>query len=255
MRRLLLATARIRRISTREGAGVFLAGWDFLVDAETYGPFWPGGVSGWELSTERNPANKIRADLQKRAEANHDGMPPMGFVAVSARRVSDKQAYFLDSPEPFTSRSVLDADDLAAWMSIAPVVSLWFRELRGEVGFDEVRTLKDALRRWSRVTNPPLPEGLLVAGGERQDAAAELRAWAQDADAKQLSIIADDPHEAALFAAAALALDPVQGETWSARSAVIRAPAGLAALARQPQSEPLILILDGSFPRETIDPE
>lgn len=254
VRRLLFATASIRRLSTRAGAGVFLPDWDLLLDAEKPGEFWPGGVSGWELST-REASRKIRDDIESRARALDGDVAGIAFVAVCARRVRDKQKHFLAAPRSFTSISVLDADDLAAWMSLAPAVGLWFRGLRGEQGFDEVRTLADALRRWSRVTAPPLPEMLLLAGGERQDAAASVRAWAQDPEAKHLSIVADDPHEAALFAAAALALDPINGDQWSARVAFVTAPAGLAALNRRQQSEQTILILDGTFPRESIDPE
>lgn len=254
VRRLLYATARVRRLSTRSGAGVFLSDWDLLLDAEEAGEYWPAGVSGWELST-RQDVGKALADLEKRAELQSGVASGMGYVAVCARRIRDKQKYFLAPSEPFASRSFLDADDLAAWMSRAPSVGLWFRSLRGDQGFEEIHTLESVLRRWSYATAPPLPERLLLAGAERQDAAAGLRAWAQDSGAKHLAVVADEPHEGALFAAAALALDPIAGEQWSARVAFVTAPAGLAAIDRQQRSTQTIVILDGIFPRETIDPE
>lgn len=115
VRKLLLATTRLRRIDMRAGGGVWLAGWGGIVDAEEPSPFCPSGRSGWELSTAEPIRSKLDEDFRKRSSQASADLA--AYVAVTARRFSGKKRWLEDKrgKGPWTEVRLLDADDLAMW--------------------------------------------------------------------------------------------------------------------------------------------
>lgn len=224
VRRLVLATSDVQEIDFPGDGGTRLGGWDGRATVASNGPFSPKGTSGWELTVEKTKA-KFDRDFEKRAAA-HVAEPagqPGSYVAVSARRYGSKAKWAAERAKvgPWTDVRLLDADDLATWLSTAPAVHAWFsRKLGRPVG--EFVDVDEFRRRWSSRTSPALPSSLVLAGEDRQRAAESLRDWWRGNATGVLYVHADTVEEATLFVA-----EVINGpgmEQASARTLILESP-------------------------------
>jgi energy-coupling factor transporter ATP-binding protein EcfA2 len=246
VRRLLLATSPISSISMSAHAGTRLPGVDGVVRSSTSTPFCPDGTSVWELTVQEE-LHKLNEDFKKR-KAELVGLEPRAvtYVAVSARRVPAKDRWVADRRAEGVFRDVrlLHAEDLAAWLAVAPAVSRWFASYLGHPAA-QAEDLDGFLSAWSARTSPPLPIEIALAGEERVRSAESVRAWARrarPADAPQ-RIHAETCDEAAVFAAAALATDPTtEGQQIRSRTVVVTSQEALASALRGQQAQPLIVL-------------
>jgi hypothetical protein len=249
VRRLLLATAPLSSITMSAHAGTRLRGWDGIVRASTETAFCPAGISVWELTVEENQT-KFSNDLAKRTVDPESVVPrDTTYLAVSARRVSGKMRWAAEKNAEHVWREVrlLDADDLAAWLTRAPAVARWFAAQLGRPA-DDIEDLDGFLEAWCRRTRPPLPPAIALSGQERQRLAEGVRAFARSIQHRRqksepLRVHGDTWEEAAVFAAAALALDPTpEGEQVCARTVVALSEEALRSALHADQAQPLLVI-------------
>jgi hypothetical protein len=83
IRRLLLATAPLEALEIRGDGGIRLGGVDATVLARQGGPFWPGGVSIWELSTRKDIRTKLEEDYAARVKAPPEPAQPAADPSIS----------------------------------------------------------------------------------------------------------------------------------------------------------------------------
>jgi hypothetical protein len=253
VRRLLLATSPLSSISMSAHAGTRLSGVDGVVRSSAETAFCPRGASVWEVTVE-GELSKLNRDFKKRVDDPSPFEPKVTtYVAVSARRFPPKLRWAADkrSLDFWRDVRVLDAEDLATWLSSAPAVARWFADRLGRPTND-MEDLDGFLERWRRRTRPPLPPSIAIAGRERQQLAEGVRAWARSVrrDGSPLRIHGDTWDEAAAFAAAALALDPTpEGEQVRARTVLVRSADALRWAVQNDQDPPLLAIaaFDSAF--------
>ncbi|WP_309896655.1 hypothetical protein [Archangium sp.] len=250
IRRLLLASAPLQSISMPADSGVRLEGWDGVVNAARASPFWPAGPSVWELSVEKRIRPKLEKDFDKRtaqASASLDASRTT-YVAVTARRFgqAEKEAWVAEKRRlgTWAGVRVYDADDLAAWLALAPAVACWFATSVLEQPAEDLTDMEAFLRRWSnRGRLLPLPSELVVAGRERQRAAELVRAWFTSPRPQPLHVRGETRDEALAFVAAALATAPrAEREQWLARALVVESREAWRWAVRVHQAQPLILL-------------
>jgi energy-coupling factor transporter ATP-binding protein EcfA2 len=256
VRRLLLATAPLSSLSMSAHAGTRLPGWDGIVRASSESAFCPAGLSVWELTVESDKT-KFSGDLTKRT-ADPGAVTPRDttYVAVSSRRISRKDRWATEkkAENPWREIRLLDADDLAAWLSQAPAVARWFAAQLDRPA-DDIEDLDGFLEAFRRRTHPPLPLAIALAGQDRARLAESVRAFARSSQhehqkIKPLRVHGDTWEEAAVFAAAALALDPTpEGEQVRARTVVVRSEAALRSALNAEKAQPLVVI--AAFERAT----
>lgn len=245
VRRLLLATSPIGTLDIRADGGTYLGGWDGIVQAFRSSVFCPRGQSVWEY-TVQGVSKKFNEDFSKRTEVPPSPIQPTAttYVGVTARRFRDKVQWATDRRAlgKWIDVRLLDADDLATWLTQAPAVARWFAAQLDKPAYD-VLDLDTFLARWRSRTTPPLPIELALAGRERGRAAEYVRDWARAAQPQPLVIQGDTREEAVLFTAAALALAPLpEADLWRARTLVVESPEALRWASRIVAAESLILL-------------
>jgi transcriptional regulator with XRE-family HTH domain len=204
IQRLVLATATgIRRAQFRGGEGISLAGWDGLVDVGEGNAFVPAGVSGWEVGTSARPRAKADSDFEKRT-ANPGSVAPAEatFVFVTPKRFPDKEAWEAErrGASAWHGIRVIDADDLAAWLTLAPAVHTWLSIELGKMP-DGIRTLETTWREWSEACSPALSVDVTLAG--RLEAAEALGQVLQSQAGVHL-VRGDSAQEALAFVASVI---------------------------------------------------
>jgi hypothetical protein len=87
IRRLIFATAGdITEIDFPSGDSIAIGEWDGRLNTPVVSPFFPTGISGWEISTKTAPGGKANDDYQKRT-TDPRGLKPSesSFVFVTPR--------------------------------------------------------------------------------------------------------------------------------------------------------------------------
>jgi hypothetical protein len=256
LRRLLWATASLRRLEMPADDEVRLPGYDGICDAVLDSPHCPGGLSVWELSTEAKVEAKLGKDCDKRsADPLHVRPEITTYVAVTARRFASakKEAWAAERSHagPWKEVRVLSAENLAQWLEECPAVAAWFASehlgLPGGVAY-ELLDIGAFIERWSGRINPPLPADLLLTG--RASQSGQLRTWLESLDDgprvladRTLTLRAASKREALVFACATIVAAPRQhAERWLARAVVVESALAWRWIIQQPASIPMILL-------------
>lgn len=242
VRRLLLATAPLLMIDVRGDSGVQYGGWDGEVLSRIATPWCPAGLSYWEFSVTTDD-RKLNDDFRKR---HTNARPDATYVAVvGGRYVHPRGKRGWEAARRgdggWADVRLLDADDLATWLGESPIVSLWMANELGKPAEDVV--LPGAyLTAWSQRTEPPLPSDLLLLGESRQEAARQLRAFADSPRGVGWVGIAGVPEdEARAFAVKALSVDRSIAE----RTAIVHSRHAWEWLLRASRpGNPLVLVPD-----------
>jgi hypothetical protein len=238
VRRLLFATAPRVAIEMRADGGTRLAGLDGIVRAREATAFCPAGISVWEMSVEEKFKSKLDKDFDKRT-----GDPARTSVAVTARRFAKKLRWAEERQalRRWADVQVIDADDLAAWLTQAPAVARWFAEELGKpVG--DLRDVEALLSAWRLRTSLPLPWALVLAGEERAQQAGELLEGLDRPPARPLLVRGETREEALLFAAAALKEQP-NAEAWLSRALIVESAEAFRWALSVQAAEPLIILV------------
>lgn len=166
VRRLLFETPGAGQISFRTGDGVALAGKDGVATLERQTLLLPAGQIWFELGTDKDSKGKATKDYDgRKGEASQD----VTFVFVTVRRWQGKDSWAAErrAEKFFRDVLVLDADDLEAWLQVAPAAHLWISETLGLRPRDAL-TLETWWDRFSAATEPALPLNLFVAGRTKE---------------------------------------------------------------------------------------
>ena len=169
VRQLIMSTVRPERIRFPADEGIALKGLDGILSVPGGAPpYVPAGDSVWEASTQANSKFKVNSDYTKRTKKTPRGIRAnTTFVFVTTRSwgyadwVKETKAL----GHGWKDIRVLDAQDLATWLSMCPGVHSWLSDhLNRPVGL--VR-LARWFERWSVETKPPTPTTLLLAGRQK----------------------------------------------------------------------------------------
>jgi len=177
VRRLLFETHGAGQISIRTGDGVALAGRDGVATLEAHTHLLPAGQIWFEFGTDKDSKRKATKDYDGRKSAASQDVT---FVFVTVRRWQGKDAWAAvrRAERLFKNVVVLDADDLEAWLLLAPAAHLWISEALGLRPRDAL-TLETWWDRFTAATEPALPLSLFVAG--RAEEAQRTRSLLSDA--------------------------------------------------------------------------
>jgi hypothetical protein len=242
VRRLLLATADLEQIDFPSDGGTRIGGWDGIAVIRAAHVQAPTGITGWEITVENN-RRKLDRDFHQRATDERRGVAPRvgAYVAVTARHCGIKRSWATDKRDsgPWSDVRLLDADDLATWLSVAPSVRAWFGQVIGKP-LVEVTDPTALIRKWSLRTSPPLPSGVVLAGKQRRALAEQLHKWAGRTRPGVLYVQADTHEEATLFVAAALSLPAAAAI--DARTIILETPASWRWASNAQTIAPVILV-------------
>ena len=133
IRRLVMATLPEppSRIDIPGGSSVRLPGWDGILETASSNAWVPRGISGWEISCDKQVTNKANVVYEKRAE-DSQGLDKADatFVFVTSRRWPQKRQWerARQNEGLWLNVRALDADDLVAWLEQSPEVTQWLYE-------------------------------------------------------------------------------------------------------------------------------
>lgn len=166
MRRLCFASAvNPQRIEFASGEGTALHGYDGVVETGGDNVFVPQGRSVWELSAEKDHRGKAQDDFKKRtAKPDPFAKRETSYVACTLRPWDKKEDTIAAwSKKGWKSVHLYDCYSLESWLQQAPAVHLWISRLLGKAPV-EASDIDTFWEHWSKATNPPLPQGLVLAG-------------------------------------------------------------------------------------------
>jgi transcriptional regulator with XRE-family HTH domain len=217
-------------------------GWDGWTETVIESEYVPNGLTGWEVSVQRDGIiGKASDDYQKRTEAP-DPLDPADacFIFVTLRRWSGKDRWVRARREERIWREVraYDADDLVHWIEQAPAVGQWLATRLGKRP-EGTRELESVWQEWSQATQPALTPALVRC--DRDPDAAEVQRWLE-APPAMLSLQATTTDEVlAFFHAVIDVLPPEQAARTRARCLVATSASAARTLAES--LTPLILLL------------
>lgn len=222
--------------------GVRHAGWDGRTDADGASEYVPQGVAGWEIGAQRiGVLKKATEDYRKRTDRPAPIDPATAtFIFVTPRHwpQKDEWAKARKAEGPWHDVRAYDADDLVHWIEQTPAVGLWLAT-RLDKRPPGTRELDEVWEEWSRATQWPLTEDLLLS--DRDQDAAEVLRWLRG-EPSVLSLQATTTDEVVAFFHATLSELPEDlGKAYRARCLVATTAAAARALANAPA--PLILLL------------
>ena len=150
IRQLVIATLPEppARLDMPSGSSVRLPGWDGILEAPSGNTWVPQGISGWELSCEKQVTSKANRVYDGRKEDSL-GLDKANttFVFVTSRRWPQKRQWERDRrvEGAWLNVRALDADDLVAWLEQSPDVSLWLYEEIHKIrlGHGEAKRIED----------------------------------------------------------------------------------------------------------------
>lgn len=221
MRRLIRATVpNIKRLHFPADESVQMGGWDGIVEVEVGNDFVPDGTSGWELGVNRNVKAKADGDYEKRT-ANPSEIDPARatFIFVTPRRWGGKDEWIKEKVKEgkWLDVRAYDADDIEAFLEIAPAVHIWASILIGtrpEGAID----IDNYWNEWISITRPQTTPALVIAG--RQEAIYKISEWLQGPPSC-LSLQAETQDEAVAFLAACIQSLPEDIKTAVTERAVV----------------------------------
>lgn len=176
IRRLILESGKgLTELKFPAAEGARVGDWDGVVRSGEATAFIPDGLSGWELSVEKNVTRKASEDYDKRI-ASPDGTPPAtcAYVAVSLRGWKNRSQWAAERGKQGRWREVrvLGLDEVEAWLESAPVTHAWISEQLG-LAPHGMATVETWWESWSTATDPAFQPELVLAGRGKE--AEELR--------------------------------------------------------------------------------
>ncbi|MCD6407798.1 XRE family transcriptional regulator, partial [bacterium] len=225
IRRLIRATVnRINFLSFPAGESIVYPGWDGILKSEEETEYIPKGLSGWEVGTDQSIRKKAEEDYQKRKQNPCDLNPSETIFIFVTPRVwtkKKKDEWVTEKKEEKFWRDVrvYDARDLEEWLEQAPAVGAWLAKHIGKYPQQNVYSLEEWWNEWSKVTHPPLPPELVLAGRDKQ--IEEVKKWL-NSDPSLLVVQASTKDESLAFLSAViLTLPEEERERFLSKSIVI----------------------------------
>jgi hypothetical protein len=241
IRKLVFATTdRSGTVTFSSGEGIQYPGFDGFTDFDSRTSFVPAGPTAWEIGTSGDPAKKAQSDYTSRSEEPL-GLDPSQttFVFVTTRRWPGKTAWAQRRRAEKKWRDVraYDADDVEAWLELAPAVHAWLSKALGK-GADGAIDLPTFTADWLEATKPALPPPFVLAG--RDEPAKAINEWLAG-DETSTSVRAETRDEAvAFFGCVVQDLPEDERQRYELRAVVVASESAWQQLAIS--RDPLILI-------------
>lgn len=204
------------------GEGVRLEGFDGLVRSMEAHNYVPSGESVWEMGVNADVTTKANEDYSARTARPLTVVPhDTTFVFVILRRWPRNEDWARGKRNEAVWRDVrvLDADDLEAWLSLAPSAEAWLApQLRlPTAGTTSIDRYWD---EWAGVTTPILTPAVVTAGWN-DNPEEKLRAFL-DGPSGAIGVASESREISAAFLAGVLhSSDDEMGERLRARTVVI----------------------------------
>lgn len=223
IRRLIHSTTPgLHRYHFPAGEGVWLSGFDGVVENAETTPFVPAGYSIWELGVGKDPEKKAEEDYKKRAKdpASSLDRREVTFVFVTPRPWPGKEEWVLERRKEKAWREVraYDAHDLEQWLSCSEPASAWLCE-HLDLPF-RAQSLEWWWEAWSLQTSPPISEVLPRLGREREQEA--LLRWLSGPLEAQAVRVADAEEGVAFLYACLLTLPPEERRRQQDRAVLVQ---------------------------------
>lgn len=242
VRRLIQASADgVGDVRFPSGESTFRPGADGLLQAMGSPPYVPSGVSLWELSTEKQPHQKAKDDIEKRSKSEardaylDHKRADITYVALSLRRWHGEKGQDRDQFEShyrglgvWKDVKIIDADDLENWLDRSPSVSAWLAR-KMQIVSEDMKGIEAYWDDYSQGIAPVMSEKLLLLN--RKEKAEALVQTGLGGGV--IRVKADSPNEAAAFVAAAILSLPSEDPRRSvllAKAVVITKPEAYAYL-------------------------
>ena len=230
----------------RAGEGTRLGGFDGIVYSDNAHSFVPTGTSVWEMGVTDKVSSKAEEDFAKRTVNPLTAHPAeTTFMFVTPRRWSGKEDWEKKKRDQGVWKDVrvLDADDLEAWLSVAPAVEAWLAPLLGKLS-DGVTGIERFWEEWAGVTTPALVPAVVTSGWAGTPE-AHLRAFLEG-PAGALGVTSESKQVSAAFLAGALvAWDGEVGESLRARTLVVEDDRVWNSAVNQDSPSVLVPLFDG----------
>lgn len=241
VRRLIFATTSSSvSVSMPSGESVQLPGWDGYVRADRKYRFVPAGLSHWEMGVSGEVAKKANADYAKRSAEPLEVNPAEStFVFVTARKWRERHEWAADKMHDKLWRDVraYDADDLEAWLDLAPSVKYPFASELGKQ-VESLLDLEGYWNDWRQVTSPIVSKGLVLAG--REEIVGKVTDWLRSIASSRL-LRADTQEEAIVFLACVIAnLSEEERDYFFSRCLIVSTPEAWRLVV--PHTLPLVLV-------------
>ena len=171
IRLIRATTSNITQIRFPSGDAVHLTGWDGILESAERIYNIDSGLSLWECGTNADPKNKANEDYDKRTKDS------LGFEKQTATYVfvtpriwdgAEKWAQEKSSTYVWKKVVVLTAVELEDWLSLCPVVALWFAEHLHRRPLNKVRTIDTFWNKWSTGSKINLTPDILLGGRETE---------------------------------------------------------------------------------------
>lgn len=225
VRRLIQAgTEGVGDVRFPSGESTFRPGADGLLQAMGSPPYVPSGVSLWELSTEKQPHQKAKDDIEKRSKSDardtylDHKRADITYVALSLRRWHGEKGQDRDQFEShyrglgvWKDVEIIDADDLENWLDRSPSVSAWLAR-KMQIMSEDMKGIEAYWDDYSQGVTPVMSEKLLLLN-RKEKAEALVQAGM---GGSVIRVKADSASEAAAFVAAAILLLPSEDPRRSA---------------------------------------
>jgi hypothetical protein len=176
LRRLVIETTDgLELVHFPAGVGATSGDWDGVVRATVGNAFVPEGVSGWEISAEKNSNAKAEDDYAKRLSApDGSATADVTYVEVILRPWTKARAFATEhtSEGRWNEVRAYNVETLETWLEHAPSTTIWLAEQLGRP-VAGVRTAEQWWSGWLQSTRIPLRASVVLAG--RESASESLR--------------------------------------------------------------------------------
>lgn len=179
-------------------------GWDGQVESESAIPWVPVGISGWELSCQKNPTSKANKDYSARTKSvPKTDREKTTFIFMTPRNWNQKETWIAEKRQKNEWKDVraYDASDLEQWLELSIPGQVWLAEKLG-LPQEDCQTLDDYWTFWAKTADPAISKKIF------DDAVSDYRdtilRWYQKPPAKKpLVVTAASKDEALAFIACA----------------------------------------------------
>lgn len=155
------------------GSAIYTPGFDGITsNTRKNGEFVPKGKTIWELGTKEGAEGKIESDYEKRkANPKTKDKKSKNYVAVTSRIIDSSSKVTIEeeytAEKVFKSVKVLDANDLARWLSANIEISIWLLKKFGQrISEYSIKLLSDEWDFITSSTQPNLPAELFLCGNQ-----------------------------------------------------------------------------------------
>lgn len=171
IRLIRATTSNITQIRFPSGDAVHLTGWDGILESSEHIYNIDSGLSLWECGTNADAKNKANEDYDKRTKDSLGFEKQTAIYVFVTPRIWDgagKWAQEKSSTYVWKKVVVLTAVELEDWLSLCPVVALWFAEHLHRQPLNKVRTIETFWNKWATGPKINLTPDILLGGRETE---------------------------------------------------------------------------------------